>query len=98
MTRTSNPFGSGASATRQAALFKAGRPFQGIRGIPGTKKCVFVELTKIPKDRNITYGKIVCDYKPRKKEKNVRLTVGGDRLDYSGDVATYTAAITTFKI
>jgi hypothetical protein len=47
----------------------------------------------------ITYGKIVCDYKPHKKEKErVRLTVGGDRLDYSGDVATSTADITTFKI
>jgi hypothetical protein len=28
----------------------------------------------------------------------VRLTVGGDRLDFSGDVATSTAYITTFKI
>jgi hypothetical protein len=28
----------------------------------------------------------------------VRLTVGGDRLDYSGDVATSTADSTTFKI
>jgi hypothetical protein len=28
----------------------------------------------------------------------VRLTVGGDMLDYSGDVATSTADITTFKI
>jgi hypothetical protein len=38
-------------------------------------------------------------YKPQKKEKeSVRLTVGGDRLDYSGDVATSTADITTFKI
>jgi hypothetical protein len=54
---------------------------------------------KIPNERNITYGKIVCDYKPHKKEKEcVRLTVGGDRLDYSGDVATSTADITTFKI
>jgi hypothetical protein len=45
-----------------------------------------------------TRGKIVCDYKPHKKEKErVRLTVGGDRLDYSGDVATSTADITTFK-
>jgi hypothetical protein len=58
-----------------------------------------VELTSIPKDRKITYGKIVCDYKPHKKEKErVRLVVGGDRLDYSGDVATSTADITTFKI
>jgi hypothetical protein len=47
----------------------------------------------------ITYGKIVCYYKPHKKEKErVRLTVGGDILDYSGDVATSTADITTFKI
>jgi hypothetical protein len=58
-----------------------------------------VELTNIQKGRNITYGKIVCDYKPHKKEKErVRLTVGGDRLGYSGDVATSTADITTFKI
>jgi hypothetical protein len=60
--------------------------------------CFFVELTNIPKHRQITYGKIVCDYKPHKKEKERgRLTVGGDRLDYSGDVVTSTADI-TFKI
>jgi hypothetical protein len=75
------------------------RLFQGIRDIPGTDTCFFMKLTNIPKDRKITYGKIVCDYKPHKTEKErVRLTVGGDRLDYSGDVATSTADITTFKI
>jgi hypothetical protein len=58
-----------------------------------------VELASIPKDRKITYGKIVCDCKPHKKGKErVRLTVGGDRLDYSGDIATSTADIATFKI
>jgi hypothetical protein len=78
---------------------EARRLFQGIHDIPGTNTCFFVELTSIPKDRKITYGKIVCDYKPHKKEKErVILTVGGDRLDYSGDVATSTADITTFKI
>jgi hypothetical protein len=76
-----------------------GRLFQGIRDIPVTDTCFFIKLTNIPKERNITYGKIVCDYKPHKKEKDcVRLTVGGDRLDYSGDVATSTADITTFRI
>jgi hypothetical protein len=64
-----------------------------------TDTCFFIKLTNIPKDRHITYGKIVCDYKPHKKERErVRLTIGGDRLDYSGDVATSTADITTFKI
>jgi hypothetical protein len=72
---------------------------QGIHDIPGTNTRFFVELTNIPKDRKITYGKIFCDYKPHKKEKErVRLMVGGERLDYSGDVATSTADITTFKI
>jgi hypothetical protein len=46
---------------------KIGCLFQGIRDIPGTDTCFFVELTNIPKNRKITYGKIVCDYKPHKK-------------------------------
>jgi hypothetical protein len=78
---------------------ECGRLFQGIRDIPGTDTCFFTTLKNIPEGRKITYGKIVCDYKPHKQEKErVRLTVGGDRLDYSGDIATSTADITTFKI
>jgi hypothetical protein len=78
---------------------ECGRLFQGIRDIPGTDTCFFTKLTNIPHDRNVTYGKIVSEYKPQKKEKErVWLTVGGDILDYSGDVATLTADITAFKI
>jgi hypothetical protein len=78
---------------------ECGRLFQGIRDIAGTNTCFFIKLTNIPKDRKITYGKIVYGYKPHKKEKErVRLTVGNNRLHYSGDVATTTADITTFKI
>jgi hypothetical protein len=78
---------------------ECGRLFQGIRDIPGTDTCFFIELKKITNDKKITYSKIVCDYKPHKKEKErVQLTVGGDILDYSGDVATSTADIKTFKI
>jgi hypothetical protein len=63
---------------------ECGHLFQGIRDNLGTDTCFFIKLTNIPKDRNITYGKIVCDYKPHKKEnERVRLTVGGDRPDYS---------------
>jgi hypothetical protein len=91
MTRTSNPFGNGASAMKLAAFFKAFVTFQA-------QTDASLWNTSIPKDRKITYGKIVCDYKPHKKEKErVRLTVGGDRLDYSGDVATSTDYITIFK-
>jgi hypothetical protein len=58
---------------------KAGRLFQGIRDIPGTDTCFFVELTNITKDIQITYGKIFCDYKPHKKEKRTLQTHGGGR-------------------
>jgi hypothetical protein len=78
---------------------ECGRLFQGIRDIPGTDTCFFIKLTNILKYIQIPYGKIVCDYKPHKTEKErVKLTVGGDRLDYSSDIATSTADITTFKI
>jgi hypothetical protein len=40
---------------------ECGRLFQGTRDIPETDICVFIKLTNIPKDRKITYGKIVCD-------------------------------------
>jgi hypothetical protein len=72
---------------------------QGIRDIAGTNTAFFVELASIPNDRKITYGKLVCDYKPNNTETHrVRLTVGGDRLNYNRETATSTADITTFKI
>jgi hypothetical protein len=76
-----------------------GRLCQVIRDIQGTNTCFFVELSNIPKDRKITYGKLVCDHKPNNVDKEqVRLTVGGDMLDYTGKVVTSTADITTFQI
>jgi hypothetical protein len=63
-----------------------GRICQGIRDIAGRNTVFFNDLTSTPKDRKITYGKLVCDFKPNKNEKHqVRLTVGGDILDYSGN-------------
>jgi hypothetical protein len=78
---------------------KFGRICQGIRDKAGTNTAFFFDLPSIPKDRKITYSKLVCEFKPNKTEKHrVRLTVGGDRLEYNGETATSTADITTFKI
>jgi hypothetical protein len=78
---------------------ECGRLFQRIRDTPGTDTCFFIDLKNIPNDIKITYGKIVCDYKPHKKEnERVRSTVGGNILDYSGDIANSTVDITPFKI
>jgi hypothetical protein len=89
----SNHFGPEVLATNAAAYSRAFETSQEPTHVSSPR------WKNIPKDRKITYGKIVCDYKPHKQEKErVRLTVGGDKLDYSGDVATSTADITTFKI
>jgi hypothetical protein len=40
---------------------ECGRLLQGIWDIAGTDTCFFITLTDIPKDRKITYGKLVCD-------------------------------------
>jgi hypothetical protein len=73
-----------------------GRLCQEIRDIQGTNTCFFVALANIPKDRTIKYGKLVCNYKTNKTEKErVRLTY---RLDYTSEVATSTADITPLKI
>ena len=48
----------------------------------------------MPKDRRkyITYGSFVCNIRPEKKEKErTRFVVGGDRINYPGEVATPTA-------
>jgi hypothetical protein len=79
--------------TNADVCFKAFETFQEPTHVSSTNR------KNIPKYRKITYGKIVCDYKPHKKEKErVRLTVRGDILDYYRDVTTSTAYITTFKI
>jgi hypothetical protein len=58
---------------------EAGRLFQGIHDIQGTNTCLFIELKNIPTDRQIKYGKNVCDYKPHKKRKRTRQAKSGQR-------------------
>ena len=58
----------------------------------------FIKRSEVPRDRQVTYAKFVCDYKPHKVEKErTRITDGGDRIDYPGEVATRGADITTIK-
>jgi hypothetical protein len=49
--------------------------------------------------KDVTYGRICVDYCPQEKEPNrTRLTVGGNLIDYPGDVSTPTADTTTAKL
>jgi hypothetical protein len=79
-----------------------GRLANGVGGrIKGTNTIRFIQKRDIPKDRikDVTYGQFVCTIRPEKKEPNrTRLVVGGDRINYPGEVATPTADMLAAKI
>ena len=47
----------------------------------------------------MTYARIVCSVRPEKADPNrVRITIGGNRINYPGDVSTPTADLLTVKL
>ena len=78
---------------------EVGRLFQGYKEIKGTDTCKFIHKREMPADRKATYIRIVVADRPRKVEtRRVRLTVGGDQIDYPGAVTTKTSDLITAKI
>jgi hypothetical protein len=76
-----------------------GQLFQGIRNVPGTDTCFFIPKSLIPAHKRPTYERICRNYQPQKEEEHcVRLTVGGNWIDYPGNKSTPTANLTTAKL
>jgi hypothetical protein len=79
-----------------------GRLAQGLPGVvDGTDTFFFINYDKIPKDRckDVTYTRICVNYRPEKEDPNrVRITVGGDRINYPFDVGTPTADMLLVKL
>jgi hypothetical protein len=86
----------------KAMCKELGRLAQGWDGNAGTDTIFFMshnEIKNIPKDRTVTYARIVVDYRPQKDDPNrVRITVGGNLINYPGELTTRTADLTTAKI
>ena len=63
---------------------KLGQLPQGIIEVKGKNTVMFIPKSIVPKDKKITYGKLVCEMKPEKEEKErTRLTVGGNLLNFT---------------
>jgi hypothetical protein len=61
----------------------------------------FINQHEVPKEqmKDVTYGQFVCTVEPKKAEPNcTRFTVGGDRINYPGEVATMTAEMLVAKM
>ena len=81
---------------------KVGRLAQGLPGVvEGTDTIDFISKDEIPPDRwrDVTYARIVCNYRLEKADPNrVRITVGGNKINYSDDCGTPTADLLTVKL
>ena len=79
-----------------------GRLAQGDQDIPVTNTIKFMtheEIKNIPMDRTVTYARIVVDYRAHKDNPNrVCITVGGNLINYPGELTTHTADLTTTKV
>ena len=76
-----------------------GRTAQGIDHIVGNDTIEFITKEEVPLGRKVTYANFVCDFRPLKLEKyRVRMTVGGDRLDYPFDSTSPAASLLETKI
>ena len=52
---------------------------QGIRDVPGTNTIDFIPRSDVPFGTTVTYGRIVCTYRPQKtKNHRTCLTAGGN--------------------
>ena len=67
--------------------------------IEGTGTMFFTTKDKIPKDRKITYANFICNIRQQKSDTHrVRLTAGGDKLDYPGDPSSPAVSLLNVKI
>ena len=72
------------------------KPLEQVRG---TNTLFFILLSKVPNNVKVTYANFICDIRSLKPEKHrVRLTVGGDKLDYEEDPSSPAVSLLDTKI
>jgi hypothetical protein len=65
----------------------------------GSNTIFFITKAEVPTGRKATYANAICDYRPTKDDPwRVRLTVGGDKLDYPGDPGAPAASLLEAKL
>ena len=69
--------------------------------VEGTDTFCVIYYDGIPPEqqKEITHTSVVCQVRPQKADPNqTRITIGGNRICYPGDVATKTASLKLVKL
>ena len=76
-----------------------GRLAGGIRDIIGNNAITFIHRNQVPTNKKYAYENMVRDYGPLKVEKyRVRLTIGGDVLEYENNASSPAASLLETKL
>jgi hypothetical protein len=83
----------------KSAANECGRLAQCVGGrIKGSNTILFTPRQAIPKVKVITYDRFIVDIRPNKPEvHHGRIAVGGNLIQYPGEVSTRSADLTTLK-
>ena len=83
----------------QAGINEFARLTQGYGEIEGLNVVTFIARHKMPQNKIATYARYVVDYRPEKDEQwRLRITCGGDKLEYYGDTTTHSASMEVIKL
>ena len=62
--------------------------------VAGSNKIFFIQKSQVSQDQKVTYGRIVRDIRPHKDVTHrTKITVGGNIIDYPGEVTANTSDI-----
>ncbi len=57
------------------------------------------EIRALQKNQTVTYARVVVDFCPQKADPHrIRITAGGNLINYPGELSTWTADLTTSKL
>ena len=83
---------------RKAGVNEFARLAQGYEDTEGLDVVRFIARRAMPAGKKATYARYVVDYRPEKDEPwRLRITCGGDKLEYYGETTTHSASMETIK-
>jgi hypothetical protein len=70
----------------------------GQKGTNSIFVMTYDEIQALPKNQTVTYASVVVDFFPQKADPHrIRITAGGNLINYPGELSTRTADLTTSK-
>jgi hypothetical protein len=86
-------------APNEPILYQGYMSPTGEHDTKGTDTCKFIKKQDVPKDKKVTYIRILSEYREQKGDPyRIRMIVGGNLVEVTGDISTKGADLVTAKV